>query len=251
MYIKRRSAILSFFLLLTVWGVTACGGQATDALESADPRQPPTDSSIEPTQSVTVSETVTDLPSELTPSPSQVKQTPVAQEAQPSRDPVQVTSRKVKVFFPKSPNSDRDFTYVEPVWRTTTSPGIARFAIEQLIAGPTNEESRKGLINAIDLQGSSNCGQDFTLAISQGVARLQLCKTVVSGGVGDDARAISAIEATLKQFPTIQSIVILDKDGNCFGDGSGENLCLVSIKKSKKLSAQSQLTIRSKRITEW
>ncbi len=132
----------------------------------------------------------------------------------------------VKVFFPKQPQSSNDFSYVESVSRTTQSQSVARFAIEQLIAGPTSAEKQKGFVGAVQLRDSSNCGGDFNVSISRGAARLQFCRTVVSAGVGDDARAKSAVTATLKQFRGVQSVVILDKNGNCFGDMSGENRCL-------------------------
>lgn len=133
---------------------------------------------------------------------------------------------RVKVFFPKDPQSYRDFSYVEPVWRTTSSQGVARFAIEQLIAGPQAAEKQKGFAIAIKLGGNSNCGADFSLSVTSGVARLKFCRDVVSAGVGDDARAKSSLEATLKQFTAVKKVVLLNKSGNCLGDMSGENTCL-------------------------
>lgn len=138
----------------------------------------------------------------------------------------QATTKSVKVFFPKDPSPRENFTYVEPVWRRTTSAGVAQFALEQLIAGPTRQEQAIGLRGPIRLQGRSTCGKDFTLAINTGVARLKFCRPVVSAGVGDDARLNSAVSATLKQFSTVRSVIILDHRGNCLGDMSGENLCL-------------------------
>ncbi len=133
---------------------------------------------------------------------------------------------RVNVFLPKQPKSNNNFSYVEPVSRTTASQSLARFAVEQLIAGPTKDESQKGFVRAIQLKGSSNCASDFNLSISNGTARVQLCRTIASAGVGDDARAKSSLTATLKQFSTVQSVIILDRNGNCFGDMSGENRCL-------------------------
>ncbi|WP_277878043.1 hypothetical protein [Leptolyngbya sp. FACHB-261] len=37
---------------------------------------------------------------------------------------------------------------------------------------------------------------------------------------------MSAIEATLRQFPTVNRVVILNPNGDCLGDESGENRCL-------------------------
>ncbi len=133
---------------------------------------------------------------------------------------------RVKVFFPKSPQSNSNLSYVEPVERTTSSLGVARFAIEQLIAGPQAAEKQKGFANAIKLAGNSNCGADFSLSVTNGVARLKFCRDVVSAGIGDDARAKSSLEATLKQFATVKRVILLNKSGNCLGDMSGENICL-------------------------
>jgi len=148
-------------------------------------------------------------------------------KTQPSSSPsIAARLNAVKVFFPKQPQSNNDFSYVEAVNRTTQSQSVARFAVEQLIAGPTSAERQKGFVGAVRLRHSSNCGGDFNVSISRGAARLQFCRTVVSAGVGDDARAKSAVTATLKQFRGVQSVVILDKNGNCLGDRSGENRCL-------------------------
>ena len=49
---------------------------------------------------------------------------------------------------------------------------------------------------------------------------------MTSAGIGDDARIESEITATLKQFSTIQNVVILTKSGHCFGDESGLDMCL-------------------------
>ncbi|MBW4490299.1 MAG: GerMN domain-containing protein [Trichocoleus desertorum ATA4-8-CV12] len=135
------------------------------------------------------------------------------------------TPKQVKVFFSTS-RSQQDFSYVAPVVRRTQTQGVAQFAIEQLIAGPTTQERQQGFTAPVNLQGNSNCGQNFKLAVSTGVARLQFCKQVVSNGIGDDARIKSSITATLKQFPSVTSVVVLDRNGNCLNDQSGNNLCL-------------------------
>lgn len=137
------------------------------------------------------------------------------------------THTTVKVFFPRNLKNEEDFTKVKPVFRQTNSNvNLPRFAIKQLIAGPTILEKIQGLSGTIKLTGKSNCSSDFNLSINQQIARLQFCKDFPSGGVGDVARAKSSINATLRQFSTVKSVVILDKNGKCWGDESGENLCL-------------------------
>lgn len=143
-------------------------------------------------------------------------------------DSLKQTQNRVRVFFPKSPKSDNDLSYVEAVSRNTQRRDLPQYAIEQLIVGPNSNEVKSGFSKALQVRGNSNCGKDFTLSISKGVARLKFCKQVPSGGIGDDARAKSSLEATLKQFPTVKSVIILTKEGDCLGDMSGENFCLRS-----------------------
>ncbi|MBD2578244.1 GerMN domain-containing protein [Oscillatoria sp. FACHB-1406] len=179
------------------------------------------------------------------PEPSQTSEPPPSspKPASPTPTPQQPQFKnRVKVYFPKTPESNENFSYVEPVWRNTNSDGVAQFAIAQLLEGPTSQEQQVGLVRAVRLKDASNCGSDFKIEIAKKVAQLQFCRTVVSGGVGDDARALSALNATLKQFPTVDSAVILDKNGNCLGDGSGDNRCLANLPRKLDTTAKLALT---------
>lgn len=217
---KSKNIILGS-VLLTYLSLTSCGKQVT---------QPPdaSNSSPSPTPDVTTSPTATPTTTN-SPTPTQTQTTP--------------NQRTVQVFFPKTPQSDEDFSYVEPVGRNTTSNAVATFAMEQLIIGPTTAETKLGLSEAVQLRGRSNCGKDFTLSIAAETATLKFCRAIPSPGVGYDAKATSAIESTLKQFSTIKSVVILDKDGNCFGDLSGKNLCLQTGSNKEPLSTKSKIAI--------
>ncbi len=221
-----KSTLLSFSLLLIIGVISSGGSQARNAI-SSQRLLSFAESSTNPTK--TLSNTGQFLS-------QQINLTQQANPAASTQSPA--TQKKVQVFFPK--RNSEDFTYVEPVWRTTSSLGLAQFSIEQLISGPTSQEKARSLIAPIQLRGSSNCGKDFTLSISNGVANLRFCKSVLSSGTGDDGRQKSSINATLKQFSTINSVIILDRNGNCLGDQSGENTCL---KKPEKLTTQSRLSI--------
>lgn len=132
----------------------------------------------------------------------------------------------IKIFFPVGGEARDGFDDVQAVNRWTNSLGVARFAIQELIKGPTVSEQRQGLVDIIELRGESTCGgRDFSISIKQGTATLQFCRSVPTGGVGDDARIQAAINQTLKQFPTINKVVILNEQGDCFKDMSGQNLC--------------------------
>jgi hypothetical protein len=216
----NRSIHLLLSLIAIATSLSACIHQQTQITEATPSPQPEPNA---PTSNPTPIRTPAPTPS---PSPTQPQ-------------------RRVKVFFPKTPQSNENFSYVEPVWRNLNSSGVAQFAIAQLIAGPTPQEQQLGLTRVIQLKDRSNCGSDFQISITEKVAQLQFCRTVVSGGIGDDARITSAIEATLKQFPTVDSVVILDRNGNCLGDGSGENLCLKQGKNPQQLTENSQLALTS------
>lgn len=216
MLIPFRLTQLAFIPLLAVAGLSACSNATVNLPNPPATSEPTTQETAKPSE-------------------------PIAQAPQNTSS----AQNRVKVFFPKPAANNTDLAYVEPVWRSTNSSGVAKFAIEQLIAGPTESEQQLGLKSAIALKDSSNCGGDFTISIKNKVARLQFCRSVVSAGVGDDARAKSAITTTLTQFPTINTAVILDKSGNCFGDLSGENICLEQTQSAEKLTANSKLTTSS------
>jgi hypothetical protein len=150
----------------------------------------------------------------------------------------QASGYAVKVYFSKHPDSDSNFAAVFPVNRVSPDLGVATYAVKQLIAGPTAAEAQAGyfteLTGAINHNEASTCGgADFKITLDHrgttpeaGTATLQFCRTVTTAGVGADARINSELQATLTQFSTIKKAVILTKDGNCFGDMSGQNTCL-------------------------
>lgn len=135
----------------------------------------------------------------------------------------------VNVFFSKRPESDADFTAVFPVARRVGDAGVAHGALEALLRGPTPDELAAGYFSQVGqmLVGPSNCGgEPFTLRLDAGAATLKFCQLVSSAGIGQDARAQAALEATLLQFSTIQRVRILTREGDCLFEMSGENRCL-------------------------
>jgi hypothetical protein len=142
--------------------------------------------------------------------------------------PVGAQEQVVSVFFSKSPESDADFSLVLPVSRVSPTSGVARFALNQLIAGPSPDERAAGYFSELGsmLQGDSWCDGDFWLSLVDGVLTVQFCRVVASAGVGQDARARSQLEATLRQFSTIRDVRLLTREGDCLFDMSGRNLCL-------------------------
>jgi hypothetical protein len=106
---------------------------------------------------------------------------------------------------------------------------VARAALRALIDGPSPAERDAGYFSELGrmLVGPSSCGEDgFTIRIADGMATVRLCRELSSAGIGQDARAQAAIEATLSQFRTIQRVRLLSREGDCLFDMSGENRCL-------------------------
>jgi hypothetical protein len=148
------------------------------------------------------------------------------------------TGYPVLVYFSKNPDSYNDSTAVFPVHRTSPTLGVATYAIQQLIAGPTSSEAADGyfteLSTVLQRSGASSCGgPDFQITLNTrgatpetGTATLQFCRQTASPGIGADARVKAEIEKTLTQFSNITKVVILLQDGHCFGDESGADLCL-------------------------
>jgi spore germination protein GerM len=140
----------------------------------------------------------------------------------------------VKVFFSKHPDSDRDSTAVFAVTRVAPSPQVATYAIQQLLAGPSASETRAGYFTPLTraLSGPSTCGgPDFQLTLNRmgstpqlGTATLRFCRRVLEAE-GNGAIP-TEITTTLTQFATIHKVVLLNSTENCYGDGSGLNLCL-------------------------
>jgi hypothetical protein len=152
-------------------------------------------------------------------------------------------SSPVLVYFSKNPESFNDSTAVFPMQRVAPSSAVATYVIQLLIAGPTLEERGAGYFSELNslFTGPSTCsngsnptgGPDFTLTLNkkgstteQGTATLQFCRLTSSPGIGADARITAEITKALTQFSTITKVVILLRNGHCFGDESGLDRCL-------------------------
>jgi hypothetical protein len=153
------------------------------------------------------------------------------------------SSSPVLVYFSKNPESFNDSTAVFPVQRVAPNSAVATYTIQLLIAGPTLEERSAGHFSELNslFTGPSSCsngsnptgGPDFTLTLNkkgatteQGTATLQFCRPTSSPGIGADARVTAEITKALTQFSTITKVVILQRNGHCFGDESGLDRCL-------------------------
>ncbi len=151
-----------------------------------------------------------------------------------------LTGYPINVYFSNNPGA---FS-VSPVNRVSPTAQVEEFSIQLLIAGPTPEERAAGLFSELNgaFSGPSTClgalptgGADFTLSLNmkgttpeQGTITLKLCRPTLLPGEGTGFRIGAEINATLKQFPGVKKVVILNSSGNCWSgtDLSGQNMCL-------------------------
>ena len=141
----------------------------------------------------------------------------------------------IKVYFSKS--NEPDVSAVFAVNRFSPTLAVATFAMQSLIAGPTLAESDAGYFTELNsfFAGPSTCKgfRDFSLSLNkkgaapeQGTVTVQFCRPTLSPGEGADGQILAEIRATLKQFSNIKNVVVLLQNGHCFGDESGQDLCL-------------------------
>ncbi len=143
----------------------------------------------------------------------------------------------VVVYFSKHPDSDSNVNAVFSVNRHSPDLGVAKFSLQQLIAGPTASEKASGLYTELTtaLTGASNCGgADFQLypnhkgtsVEESGTMTIKFCRTVQLAGDLTGSRIAAEINKTMFQFSNIHKVIILTKDGGCFNDFQGANACL-------------------------
>lgn len=135
-----------------------------------------------------------------------------------------VSAQTFELYFPN--NSD-EFTSTQAVTRVSATNNKIGFVLQSFFEGPTSAEEEQGILSLNEFEGESNCGGSlYQYSVNSGTVTVRLCRTYSSGGVGADARFQSALTDTLLNLEEISEVIILDKDGNCFGDQSGMNVCL-------------------------
>ena len=134
------------------------------------------------------------------------------------------------VHFSKDPESLENFDYTVQVERDRDqSVSAIDAALIELLKGPTASEVAAGMFTPIKLSGESNCdGGNFRYTTSSNKLTFTFCKQLTLAGIGDDARISAVISETIAaNSGTIPpEVIIIDRNGNCLGDQSGQNTCL-------------------------
>lgn len=125
--------------------------------------------------------------------------------------------KEVKVYFYHDPG---EYIDLAPVTRSVNAAAPARPAIEALLKGPTAAERRRGF-ESLASAGGFRIG---SLKISGGAARINFVSTRRwAGWPGDLApvRFKTAVELTLKQFPSIRRVIVSLNGDEKFWDERG------------------------------
>ena len=111
----------------------------------------------------------------------------------------------VKPFFAKTGVTGSTCSVVFSVDRTVPkTDAVARAALEELLKGPTDSEKSAGFYSNINPGVKIN-----SLTITNGVARVDFSKEMeTTGGSCKVTEIRSEINFTLKQFPTVKSVII-------------------------------------------
>jgi hypothetical protein len=150
----------------------------------------------------------------------------------------------ITVHFPRTPQSNNNFSYTYNVSRTTTMSNKDVAALKALVVGPNSSELAIGLKRIVPTTlgtcsgqtlppGAINGGKFMLKKIITGTDvayKIRFCQPFPSSGVGDDARMASAITQTLwanlNYLPGVNNISQVDiaySNNDCLG-GSG-NIC--------------------------
>jgi hypothetical protein len=134
----------------------------------------------------------------------------------------------VKIFLPKSGDNDIEVSKVYPTQRSSDQKDVVNYVISEIVKGPNPSELALNFVAPIKFSGSSNCGVvDFTSYVNDGNVFIKFCRAVLTAGAGDEAKIKLSIENTLKQFPIIKKIEILNNNNTCFADLSGLDQCKI------------------------
>lgn len=219
---QLRTTILTTSLALLTLAATACTSS-----DSSDPTATATAESTatsEATATATSEATATTAPATATATPTATSAPATATAAAPP------SGIPIVVKFSKHPASDSDPSLVFDVPRVSPNTGVARYAIEQLLAGPNTVEDANGFFSTwtdFTYSGPSDCvGEPFEVTLVSGTITVRFCTAVTLLGAVADGQAESTMTATLLNFSTVNKVVILNAANDCLFNASGMNLCL-------------------------
>jgi len=222
--VQFRTLLITAAVTIAAIFAAACSGS-----DSSDSSATATESAA--TAAPTASASPTRVPRTPTSAPSVAATRTAPPAATATGTTTSTTSGfPIVVKFSKHPASDSDPSVVFDVPRVSPTSGVARYAIEQLLAGPTAVEQSAGLFSTwtdFTYGSTSDCGGDpFELDLTGGTITVRFCTSVTLLGAVADGQAETAMTETLLAFSTINKVVILAQSDHCLFDASGMDLCL-------------------------
>jgi spore germination protein GerM len=197
---------------------TPAPGTESDAPSDGPPTASPSESA-EPSGSASAVPSTEPSPSGSTSAPTAEPTAEPTESAEPSEPPVE-TMESVAYFLKADPLSE--LSTLIPVSRVVPKTlGVGRAALNELLAGPTEEEGCCGIETAVP-EGAVLLG----LTIEDGLATVDLSREFESGGGSFSMGArLAQVVYTITRFPTVDR-VNFRLDGEPVTVFSGEGLIL-------------------------
>ena len=216
--VQLRTLIITTALAIAAIAASACtGGASSEATPTAAATAAPT-------------RAATGVPRTPTTAPTPEATAQATHTAPPPPTATTSSTFPLVIKFSRHPASDSDPSAVFDVPRMSPDSGVARYAIGQLLAGPTTAEAATGYFSTwtdFTYGAASDCGGDpFELTLTGATLTVRFCTTVTLLGAVADGQANTAMTETLLQFSTISRVNILNRANHCLFDLSGLDLCL-------------------------
>lgn len=118
----------------------------------------------------------------------------------------------VKVFFSnleKEAEEEARDIRAYAVDRYTDDDAVATFGLEQMLLGPSAEEKTDGYYTALIVEGWEEGDElPFEVYVSKGTAYVNFTKPLTHAAEDSPERLVKQIESTLKQFETVNDVVV-------------------------------------------
>lgn len=135
----------------------------------------------------------------------------------------------VNIYFGHEEQTAEDYSNLAEARRSTPRSDLIAYTMEEMIAGPDEEERARGLFSELevdDTQNSACGGDDFAIEADNDAFLIWLCRETINYGDGHaDSVAVSQIYQTMSQFPDVGELFVFDRERNCYGDTEGVNEC--------------------------
>lgn len=140
-----------------------------------------------------------------------------------------VAAGALKQYFFKTSDDPMGVNPTATVRSTTETESLDKWiaAFTNVLNGPNAAEQANGLKRTWSLTGDSTCPNSWWWMTWESGSKLyvKICKDQIGIGTGFDAELRKTLEFTAKEYFPSSTIVILNKNDQCFFNTSGLNQC--------------------------